>query len=325
MDDVLWYHDEPLHSPTALISFEIYRLASQLGVTVVLCGQGADEALGGYTSYFVDAWCALVQRGQLRRARREIEDYVARHGGDAGALLRTVIGRVARVDVLGRVPGYRQAAHARRMAKEMAGQAGWIREDLARSLEQGPPPRQDSSLDSALRQSVEIGPLPLYLRIEDRNSMAHSVEARLPFMDYRLVSLAFQLDDAWKIRGPHNKYVLREALRGHIPEGVRTRIDKMGFPSPVQSWFRGPFYDALQDTLSSAATRERGIYNVDVIRADLERHRRGEVNIGNALFNVAQFERWMTLGQQDGPAAPNAAAASVPGMSLPSSPPATVS
>lgn len=135
--------------------------------------------------------------------------------------------------------------------------------------------------------------------------MAHSVEARLPFMDFRLVSLAFQLDDAWKIRGPHNKYVLREALRGHIPEGVRARLDKMGFPSPVQSWFRGPFYDALQDTLGSATMRERGIYNVEAIRADLERHRRGDATIGNALFNVAQFERWMALTQREELASPS--------------------
>jgi asparagine synthase (glutamine-hydrolysing) len=295
MDNVLAYHDEPLHSPTALISFEIYRLAARMGVKVVLCGQGADESLGGYTSYFIDYWCTLVRQGRLRRAWEEIGANVARHGGDRAALFRTVLGRVARMDVLGRIPAYRQAAARRRRGRERAGQLRWFTREITDALSDASPRWQDPSLDTALRRSVEVGPLPLYLRIEDRNSMAHSVEARLPFMDYRLITLGFQLPDDWKVRGPYNKFVLREALRGQIPEGVRTRIDKMGFPSPVQSWFRGPFHDALQDTLSSAATRERGIYDVRAIRADLERHRRGEITIGNALFNVAQFERWLAL------------------------------
>jgi asparagine synthetase B (glutamine-hydrolysing) len=64
---------------------------------------------------------------------------------------------------------------------------------------------------------VASAPLPLYLRIEDRNSMAHSVEARLPFLDYRLVSFVSGLSDDWKIRGPWNKYVLREGMRGADP------------------------------------------------------------------------------------------------------------
>ena len=133
----------------------------------------------------------------------------------------------------------------------------------------------------------------MYLRIEDRNSMAHSVEARLPFLDYRLVSLVFQMSSRWKLRGPWNKYVLREAMRGRIPEVVRARADKMGFPTSVNDWFRGAFYDALQDTLAGQAARTRGIYNIAAIRADLERHRRGEINIGAELFDLAQFERWI--------------------------------
>ncbi|MGQ0715397.1 MAG: asparagine synthase (glutamine-hydrolyzing) [Gemmatimonadaceae bacterium] len=295
MDEVLWYHDEPLHSPTALISFEIYRLAARMGVKVVLCGQGADESLGGYTSYFIDYWCTLVRQGRVARAWDEIRANVERHGGNRATLFRTVLDRVAKTDILGRIAPYRHAAAKRRRARERAGQLRWFTRELTDALTEPDASRQDPTLDTALRRSVNVGPLPLYLRIEDRNSMAHSVEARLPFMDYRLISLAFQLSDDWKVRGPYNKYVLRHALRGHIPEGVRTRIEKMGFPSPVQSWFRGPFHDALQDVLSSAAARERGIYDVAAIRADLARHRRGEISVGNALFNVAQFERWLTL------------------------------
>ena len=82
-------------------------------------------------------------------------------------------------------------------------------------------------------------------------------------------------------------------MRGRIPEVVRARADKMGFPTSVNDWFRGAFYDALQDTLAGQAARTRGIYNIAAIRADLERHRRGEINIGAELFDLAQFERWI--------------------------------
>jgi asparagine synthase (glutamine-hydrolysing) len=86
--------------------------------------------------------------------------------------------------------------------------------------------------------------------------------------------------------------VLREAMRNRIPEIVRTRVDKMGFPTPDNEWFRRELYEPMQDLLASRSTTERGLYRTDVIRADLERHRRGELSIGRALFNVAQLELW---------------------------------
>jgi len=152
-------------------------------------------------------------------------------------------------------------------------------------------------LDKALRFSVERAHLPLYLRTEDRNSMAHGVEARLPFMDYRLISLLFQLPAEWKMRGPWNKYVLREAMKHHIPESVRSRPDKMGFNFPLGTWVGTALYEPLHDMLSSQAVRDRGIYNVPAIRRDLDRHQRGDINVSGELFNVAQFEAWSKLLQ----------------------------
>ena len=304
LDDVLWHHDEPLHSATALIGFEVYRLASAQGVKVVLTGQGADEVLAGYPNYFVDHWSDLVRGGALRVAWREIRAYCAVHGGTPGELFRHVLERSAKQSVhrMVRVTGV--AVGRTRFRNAVA--VRWYSPELARALpsEDGQP--ANGSVEGALRRSVESGSLPLYLRIEDRNSMAHSVEARLPFLDYRLVSLAFQLPAAWKLRGPWNKYVLREAMRGRIPEIVRTRADKMGFPTSVAQWFRGTFYDALQDTLASEAARTREIYNIAAIRADLERHRRGELDVGAALFDVAQVERWLQARSFAAAATPSA-------------------
>lgn len=132
--------------------------------------------------------------------------------------------------------------------------------------------------------------------------MAHSVEARLPFLDYRLVSLLFGLGPEWKLRGPLNKFVLREAMRGCIPESVRTRTDKMGFPTPFRQWLASELYAPVRELLASREVRERGIYHVEAMLRDLDAHRRGEIDVSDRVFRVVQFELWsrMLTRQQAG-------------------------
>jgi asparagine synthase (glutamine-hydrolysing) len=125
--------------------------------------------------------------------------------------------------------------------------------------------------------------------------MAHSIEARMPFLDYRLVSLAFRLPVNWKMRGPWNKYVLRQGMYQRIPESVRNRLDKMGFPSPTRDWFANDLYEPIQELLGSQEVRERGIYNLAIIRNDLEQHKQGTINVAQELFNLAQFEVWCKI------------------------------
>jgi asparagine synthase (glutamine-hydrolysing) len=140
----------------------------------------------------------------------------------------------------------------------------------------------------------------LYLRVEDRNSMAHSVEARLPFLDYRLVMLAFSLPGEWKLRGGWNKFVVREALNGVIAEGVRTRADKMGFPTPSKDWWRGAWYEPMMDLLGTRSLRETGVCNTDAARRDLGRHRRGEIDVATDLFRLAEFATWLEINKSAG-------------------------
>lgn len=287
---VLWYHDEPLHSPTALVGFEIYRLAAKHGVRVLLSGQGADETLAGYPSYFRNHWQSLVSGGRYVRLWSELESYTELQGGNRTILLLDALHSALRWR-LGRLPPYRKLGAFRHRLERR--HESWFTGDLLERV--GEKPRSELHLDPVLRQSVQRTPLPLYLRIEDRNSMAHSVEARLPFLDYRLVSLAFRLPAREKIRGPWTKWVLREATKDVIPETVRTRIDKMGFPTSSRRWFAEDLYDTMRELLSTPEVRSRGIYDLKQIRSDLERHRAGDKDVAKELFNFAQFERWMAM------------------------------
>jgi len=288
-ETVIRAHDEPVHTLTAMVGYELMRLIAGAGVTVILNGQGADECLGGYDSYFPDAWYTAVRGGRPLRAWREIRRFAAAHGGRPRELFSRILVRTVKAE-LRRFGWYR--ALARRRAQWTLQRHGWFAGNvLANGSDSGYEP---GDLGSMLHRSVTREPLPLYLRVEDRNSMAHSVEVRLPMLDYRLVELAFSLDNEWKIRGEWNKYVLREAMRHRIPEIVRTRTDKMGFPSPTRDLLRDETRDALLDIIGSQAARERGIYHTDRILRELRSRPRDRPDFPTALsaLRIAQFEIW---------------------------------
>jgi len=125
--------------------------------------------------------------------------------------------------------------------------------------------------------------------------MAHSVEARLPFLDYRLVTLLFSLSSDWKMRGPWNKYILRQTMTDMIPESVRTRRDKMGFPVPSKQWMMEAFYTPMKDLLGSREMRESGLYNVGALSEDLELQLKSGKDLSTPMFNIAQFQMWSNL------------------------------
>ncbi len=288
LEEVLAFHDEPVHSMSAVIGFELMRLAAARGVKVVLNGNGADEVIGGYSSYFRDYWYTLMTDGRFVEAWGEVGRFSAVHGGNQARLyfsvIRHLLGVTLKQTAIYRVfSGWTHPRNERRYA--------WFSSEVSEPLV-GAGLDGDWALDAVLRQSVERWPLPLYLRLEDRNSMAHSVESRLPFLDYRLVALVFSCASEWKIRAPWYKYLLRESMRRRIPESVRTRVEKWGFPVPQGKWMSTAWYRLLQDLLESQDMRERGIYNLQEIRRDLERHRLGEQDFSDKLFTIVQLELW---------------------------------
>ncbi len=287
---VLAFQDEPVHSMTALVGFHLMGLAASRQVKVILNGQGADETIAGYGSYFNDYWYQLARSGALGTVMREISAYCAAHGGSGRQLLGRTLRHTAQT-ALRSNRAYRALAERRRRRRALT--QDWIDPDLSRHL-----PARDADepmhLRAVLTRAVTTEPLPLYLRVEDRNSMAHSIEVRVPFLDHRLVGLLFGLRAHWKLHGPWNKYVLREAMRGRIPESVRSRVDKMGFPTNSREWFRGPLYERLREVIHDRAFREQGLLRVDALTGALEQHRAGTGAHAGKLFAAAQFHLWRT-------------------------------
>ena len=285
LSEHLWHQDEPVHSFSSVVVHQLMKLAHERGIKVVLNGQGADESLAGYRSYFPEYWLELARRGRFGAARHEIAAFARAHGQQPAGLFPRTLAMLVRQS-LHALPGH--AALSRGWRRPAPERDRWVSAEVRRHWV---PPSQAPwrNLNEALRSSLELAHLPLYLRTEDRNSMAHGVELRLPFLDYRLVSLAFRLGSEWKIRGEYTKVLLREAMTARIPDIVRTRVQKFGFPTAAEQWFRGPLLEPLRDLLTSRVVRESGLWNVGEVERDLERHRRGEANSSDRLFDVAQL------------------------------------
>lgn len=123
--------------------------------------------------------------------------------------------------------------------------------------------------------------------------MAHSIESRVPFLDHELVEFCFAMPDEFKISRGITKVVLREAMKGVIPEPVRMRHSKLGFSTPQSAWFRGALSPLLESVVQSKSFADRGYIDVDLARQLFARHKNGEIDISTDLWKWANLELWM--------------------------------
>jgi asparagine synthase (glutamine-hydrolysing) len=290
---MLAFQDEPVHSLTPVIGFQLMRLSRERRIPVILNGQGADETLGGYPSYFKDFWFSLLRRNGRAAARREIDRYATATHESAPALMAELLRYSARARLRRFAPYRRLASHVQRLRRQ---RTDWMRLDAVATY--APPTHAAApGLRQALIHSVERDPLPIYLRVEDRNAMAHSVEGRLPFLDYRLVSFVFSLAPEWKLRDASNKYVLREAMRNRIPESVRTRPEKMGFPTSSARWLANELYAPARQALVELCATDDEFLHRDTLIGRLDRHKAGEPGHTDILIRAVQFLLWREVAQ----------------------------
>jgi asparagine synthase (glutamine-hydrolysing) len=246
---LIWHQDEPFHSTSIFAQWSVFRLVQNNGVKVVLDGQGADEMLGGYASTVPYFFLELAATGRLVKMAIETRRWSQLQGSPWSSVLPW--SKVRRALAL-----FSEA----KLTSVAVPQAAWMRPEFERtyagvSLVTAQAYQTDwdakAPFASILRRFFFESNLPALLRYEDRNSMAFSVESRVPFLDHRLVEFAFSLPSHIKFRGGYTKRVLRDAMSGLLPEPVRMRARKMGFATPELQWQRTVLKPLIRDAVSS--------------------------------------------------------------------------
>jgi asparagine synthase (glutamine-hydrolysing) len=232
LDALVRQQDEPFGSTSIFAQWCVYRLAHEHGVKVMLDGQGADEQLAGYVPFFHVYFLELLLKRRPIAMARELASYWYRHRPALGQLMALYTPRLWRL------------LHG---SASQAAQPAWLNPALARdhaqhdafaSAVQTGPYDPTEKLNNLLYQMTMSVNLPALLRYADRNAMAFSVEARVPFLDHRLVEFVFSLPACLKIGGGYTKRVQREGVKGLIPENIRLRTTKLGFATPERRWQR---------------------------------------------------------------------------------------
>ena len=285
ISEFLWYNELPVGSSSQYAQYCVFRLAKENGVTVLLDGQGADELLGGYEQYFQFYVDALAETGDEGRKDRELPLIRERY-----PLALTPPARALR----DRLPfGLRRwLSHRLNIGTNMLyGLKPDAAQRVAKETQRG---RVEGfhALGSALYQDTFGMYLTTLLRYGDRNSMAHSREVRLPFCDYRLAELALSLPPGYLMGEAQTKRLLRESMRGILPEVVRTRWNKQGFRPPQETWFQGPLLALVEDLLHARPFLESPYWDASWWHKALKRLKRGETQLGWALWQPFIGEAW---------------------------------
>lgn len=277
-------HDEPVATATWLSHYLIARQLGAQGNDVVFGGLGGDELNAGEYEYFVFNFADLRQEGRTAELDHEIAEWARHH--DHPIYKKD---KAAAAVQLTRLAGAR-AGEVRVDRERLARYYGAIRPGFF-DLE-GFSPVLDHPFSSYLKnrtyQDIFRETAPCCLRAEDRNLAAFGMRNADPFFDYRLVEFMFRVPGHMKIRDGITKRLLREAMKGILPEETRTRIKKTGWNAPAHVWFSGPSLDQLLDLVHSRAFRERGVYNVPVVQALIDEHR-DIVSSGAARDNHMMF------------------------------------
>jgi asparagine synthase (glutamine-hydrolysing) len=224
IDKLTYHQDEPYTGATIFAQWCVFKKIHETGIKVVLDGQGSDEILIGYFSFF-----PFYLKRSMLNPLKFISEYI-------NGINTTQLG-VSKFtqNFVYFNTGFVRYRHVLNTSKQFIKQSfvsGYNRKDVFNQM------IATSSLQSNRLSNLWNISLPSLLRYEDRNSMAFSVEARLPFLDHRLVEYIFSIPYDRLIKKGWTKHVLRESLKGKIPEDIRMRKGKLAFSVPQKEWLK---------------------------------------------------------------------------------------
>lgn len=284
---LIWHMDEPYQSQSAFLAWHVFQSARDAGVKVVLNGQGADEYTSCYgeTSFLIDR----LQNYRLTRPIRLLKQLFRSPNPGWRWHINQLFSGVLPASL---------ANSFRRLSFPPDFPKGIINDRLLQGSTRHPYSLDNyrkSSVSEITRHQLQQEPLPKYLRWEDRNSMAHSVEARVPFLDRRLVEFTRSLPAHFLVEPNRPKKIITESLADVLPTEIRNRPDKVGFISSEERWFLKDFHQEFVEMLQANVDAAQGLIVKDEALKYFAGLRAGKIPFSYGYWRVILFCLWMRV------------------------------
>jgi asparagine synthase (glutamine-hydrolysing) len=277
--DFTYCQDLPIWHTSGFAQYSVMRAAKNKGIKVVLDGQGGDELFAGYYPYHFRYWMDLLKQGKIKSFHNETRSFPSS--------LSFMIGQLTRQYGTSLIPSHLMPAVYKNYFKDIRylKPAFWKEYKTRMAYHEG----FSSSLNGLLAKEMYNFRLKAYLKCEDRSSMWHSVESRTPFSDDKeLIEYVFSLPPNMKIRNGVNKYILRESLKGLVPEKIRERKDKIGFVAPNKRWI-----SEIKDQLKDIFKAQDEYLNVPLLMKEYDDFFNSPSRPdNNRVFRFISFAKW---------------------------------
>lgn len=292
IEELTYYHDQPTASASLYSQYMVMK-GVQRHVKVVLDGQGADELFAGYIPYYSYYIADLMKRKTLWAKCKAIKMLVIvkKEWPDViGAISTDTI-----VSLVGLTNSFLFQNEKRLEEQKVVGNTRLFTDDFISKVHEDYHKKDivcSSALNTRLCNDVLNKSIPALLHNEDGNSMAFSIETRVPFLDYRIVEFAIALDGKYKIKNQWTKWIIRKACREYLPREIAKRKNKMGFPAPFARWLReGRSKEEIKDIIYAFGKRK--IVPMETIDGFYKAHISEAVDFSNILFRFYNMELWL--------------------------------
>lgn len=271
IEEVVFTQEEPFGSPSIYMQYFVMKKAKEIGCIVMLDGQGGDETLLGYEKYYPSAYVDVFKKSGLFNTLKEIK----KSNKNNTKMTISWIIKYTLGSLFANLRKIEYRSHTR-FLKYFENKFHFF-DDLAKNY-----------LDIKKLQEYEIKytNLPVLLRYEDKNSMRHSIETRLPFIDYKTLENALNINIEYKIKDGWTKYILRKVIDTYLPKNVVWRKNKLGFDAPENIWLK-----EIDNTMKNEIEKSKILAEIAYIDKLLNQFDKMNNRLKWRLYNIAVWER----------------------------------
>ena len=284
-ENIIWHQEEPYQSQSAFLGYNVFKCAKENGISVLLNGQGADEYLGGYGQFTGPRYAFLIKKFHFYTLW---SDYCSLKKNET--IDRK---RVIRQTIVNLLPESYTASLEKKMWKSRSTELFDLEKLGASHIHHKEIiPVGDRNIQNITSHALFKFTLPRLLRWEDRNSMAFSVEARVPFLDYRLIEFVYNLPSSFLDKNGVTKRILRDSMSGIIPDKIRDRKDKKGFITPEERWIKEDATNFFRNRIKDSIDSSFGIIKPEAL-SYFDSVVTGGASFDYTYWRIIMFSEWM--------------------------------